>query len=262
MIVRKLLILAMLVAWAWALAAQEFDAQTFTRRIWELTNQARAENGLQPLKRESGLDDLAALHSRNMARDERFDHVDSQGMSVEGRALAYYPEFLQVGIGENLYLIESSKREFDPHRVVQGWLASPGHRANILDTDYTHIGIGICQSGDKLYSTQVFATPLVKILTPLPAKFSPDKEYAVEFEYLSTEPQDEFRCLVATPDPSTQIGIDASTYYEGLMPVTVEWLGARRFRIKLDFRYGPGTYKLQFGWGGFFYPDLYSFTVK
>ncbi len=259
---RRILILALVAVWAWTLAAQEFDAAAFERSLWELTNQARAENGLQPLKMESGLAELAALHSRNMASDGRFDHVDSKGRSVEDRALDHYPEFLQVGIGENLYLLENSARVYEPERVVNGWLASPGHRANILDAEYTHIGIGVCLSGDKLYSTQVFATPLCKILTPLPAKFAPDKEYAIEFEYLSAEPKDEFRCLVATPDPSTQIGIDASTYYEGLMPVTVEWLGAQRFRLKLDFRYGPGTYKLQFGWGGFFYPDLYSFRVK
>ena len=41
--------------------------------------------------------------------------------------------------------------------IVDGWMTSPGHRRNILDPNYTHIGVGVAAREKNCYATQVFA---------------------------------------------------------------------------------------------------------
>lgn len=117
-----------------------------------LVNQSRAENGLAPLKADSQLQQLAAAHSEEMLRLGYFAHIsplhgsptdrfDAAGVeyTVAGENIAYAPT---VDIAE------------------RGLMRSPGHRANILSSEFTRIGIGIIVTpfGTRMF-TQEFAGP-------------------------------------------------------------------------------------------------------
>ena len=101
------------------------------------------------------LDEVAADHARDMARKKYFDHRGSDGSQPKDRVLrAGYKSRLT---GENIALGPESAEE-----VVAGWLASPGHCANIMDPRFQHIGVGIATGHGRgqIYWVQDFGAPL------------------------------------------------------------------------------------------------------
>ena len=107
----------------------------FINRVLELTNAQRLQAGLVPLTLNSKLNNSAQAHSEDMALHDFFDHKGSNGSSMSDRALASGYQFYRLG--ENIAAGYAT-----PEDVVQGWLNSPGHRANILNPNYREIGIG------------------------------------------------------------------------------------------------------------------------
>jgi len=122
------------------------------QEVLDLTNRERQNAGLPPLKHSAKLARAARAHSENMARQGRLDHVlDGKG-PTERLAEAGYTSF---GWGEN---VAAGQRT--PAEALASWLQSPGHRGNILNGNYTEIGVGIAGApGGGLYFTQVFARP-------------------------------------------------------------------------------------------------------
>ncbi|MBW6514458.1 MAG: CAP domain-containing protein [Candidatus Syntrophosphaera sp.] len=244
------------------LGAESVGVEEFERRIFESVNAARAESGIRPLASDPGLVDLARTHSRNMAWQGFFSHRDKQGLQVSQRLEKYHPELLHAGIGENLYYLERSDRKYDPAQIVNGWMNSAEHRANLLQPEYTHTGIGIFLMGNKLYTTQVYAIPILRLLSPLPGKLSRGKSYVLEFEYLSPISGEDLQFLLATPDPKARIRVNDFVYHEGMIPLNVIWRDKTRLSLVLAFPGGKGTYSLQVGWDGYFYTDMLKFRVK
>lgn len=124
------------------------------QRVAELVDEARSEEGLDPLERHDGLDDVARRWS--------------QHLSAEGLDLAHNPTFSEQvpsgwsATGENVGWIDEGGR-LDPGQVAEqlheGWMASPGHRENILRAGFTHVGVGVAHDPDRGYhATQNFAT--------------------------------------------------------------------------------------------------------
>jgi uncharacterized protein YkwD len=111
------------------------SATPFINRVLELTNAQRLQAGLQPLTLNSKLNNAAQAHSQDMALHDFFDHKGSNGSSIGDRAIASGYNFSRLG--ENIAAGYAT-----PEDVVQGWLNSPGHRANILNASYREIGIG------------------------------------------------------------------------------------------------------------------------
>ncbi len=111
------------------------SATPFINRVLELTNAQRLQAGLQPLTLNSKLNNAAQAHSEDMAIHDFFDHKGSNGSSIGDRAIASGYNFSRLG--ENIAAGYAT-----PEDVVQGWLNSPGHRANILNPSYREIGIG------------------------------------------------------------------------------------------------------------------------
>jgi uncharacterized protein YkwD len=109
-----------------------------------LINRERVTRGEQPLRPNSRLRRAAQGHSNSMAFEDYFEHVGPQGQTPLVRLRdAGYISSSRVGyeIGENiawgtLYLAT-------PRAIVAAWMASPGHRANILDPRYRETGIGV-----------------------------------------------------------------------------------------------------------------------
>ncbi|MCG0287891.1 CAP domain-containing protein [Streptomyces sp. PSAA01] len=115
-----------------------------------LTNAERAAARLAPLAPDPRLTAAAQAHSDDMVARDFYSHTGPQGHQPWDRARA--AGAAHRGIGENIACGQRS-----PAEVVRGWMNSPGHRANILKPDFTHIGVGHATgSRAGTYWTQVF----------------------------------------------------------------------------------------------------------
>lgn len=108
-------------------------------KMIELVNKERTERGLSPLKRESELTKVARQHSRDMFVHGYFSHITPQGKDPFDRMHAAHIHFRTAG--ENIALAQSLSIAHN------GLMNSPGHRANILNPAFGHIGIGILDGG-------------------------------------------------------------------------------------------------------------------
>jgi uncharacterized protein YkwD len=123
------------------------------QKLIDLTNEARKKEKLPPLKPNATLFAAARAHSKNMAKKGKMEHK-LDGKQVKERLQdAGYPF---SWYGENIAMSTHPKIE----KVMEGWMNSEGHRANILKDKYTEIGIGIADDGKgRVYYTQVFGRP-------------------------------------------------------------------------------------------------------
>lgn len=238
------------------------DTQQFEQRVLELTNLERVAHGLQPLRLEPGLTELARRHSENMGMHGFFDHVDQDGLRVWERQRKYYPQLLHSAIGENLHRIESGSYKFQPEDVIAGWMASATHSKNVLEPKYSHAGVGVFIMGHKLYTTMISAAPIMKLSADLPELFRVGQSYQLNCEYLSPQPRANFLCSLEMPDPATRIKVNDTVYFEGSLPLNLEWTDDTHFTLTLDFCGGPGDYSLQIGWGDSYYPDMFTFRAE
>ncbi len=103
-------------------------------QILTLVNQERAQAGCQPVTADDRLAELASDFSADMAARGFFDHTDPDGDTPWDRADA-------VGItnlgGENI-----ARGQANAQSVMDSWMNSPGHRANILNCEYKTLGVG------------------------------------------------------------------------------------------------------------------------
>jgi len=105
-----------------------------------LTNENRAENGnLGALTENAKLDQSAAIKLQDMFNKQYFEHVSPSGVGITN--LAQEVGYQYIVIGENLALGNFGSDK----ALVDAWMASPGHRANILNPRYTEIGVAVGQ---------------------------------------------------------------------------------------------------------------------
>ncbi|MFD3619544.1 CAP domain-containing protein [Streptomyces sp. NPDC058676] len=115
-----------------------------------LTNRERARAGLPPLAVDPLLAAAAQAYSTDMAARAFYSHTSPEGTQPWDRAAA--AGSTRRSIGENIACGQRSAAE-----VVEGWMNSPGHRANILKPAFTHIGVGFAGGGPAgTYWTQLF----------------------------------------------------------------------------------------------------------
>lgn len=136
-----------------AVWARPFTPSDLTRtatQVVELTNRERARTGLPPLAVDPVLTSAAQAHSADMVARAFYSHTSPEGRQPWDRAAS--AGSTRRTIGENIACGQRS-----PAEVVDGWMNSPGHRANILKPDFTHIGVGFAGGGPKgTYWTQLF----------------------------------------------------------------------------------------------------------
>jgi uncharacterized protein YkwD len=121
--------------------------------VVRLTNQARQQNGCGALKHDAKLRTAAFGHSADMAAKGYFSHNSPDGRNPGDRIQA--AGFTPIRAwGENIAMGQRTAAD-----VVKAWLDSPGHRANIMNCNFTHIGVGHHTGGSKggPYWTQAFA---------------------------------------------------------------------------------------------------------
>jgi uncharacterized protein YkwD len=108
-----------------------------------LVNAERAANGLRALSEESRLTQASAAFSRRMVAEQFFDHVAPDGSTLVQRLtdVGYISDDVDWSAGENIAWGQGNLST--PRSIVTAWMNSPGHRANILNGDYTQIGLGL-----------------------------------------------------------------------------------------------------------------------
>jgi len=119
-------------------------------QVLTLTNQERQKAGLSPCAgNDSSLNRSARAKSEDMATHNYFSH-DSP---TYGDPFAMMRSFgvQYQSAGENI-----AKGQPSPQEVVTAWMNSPGHRANILNSSFTHIGVGYVVKNGEAYWTQQF----------------------------------------------------------------------------------------------------------
>jgi len=118
-----------------------------------LVNEEREKAGLQPLKLDGELSEAARAHTRDMHDNEFFSHVSSRTGSLRDRL--HRAGITYRAAGENIGMAASIR---DVNRLL---FESPGHRANLLNPEFTHLGLGILAQEDGTFLvTQVFMKPV------------------------------------------------------------------------------------------------------
>lgn len=120
----------------------------YVLRIAELVNEARANAGLKPLTLDKNI--TRAAQVRAVETEKSFSHTRPDGRHFStalGEAGVSYR-----GAGENIAWGQKT-----PEQVMDGWMNSPGHRANILNENFTSIGVGYYQNSNGVnYWSQLF----------------------------------------------------------------------------------------------------------
>ena len=105
-----------------------------------LLNQERAQRGIRPLRRNRRLDLASVRHARAMALRDYFAHGNFVGRIKRAK---YLRGARSWRLGENIAWGSGSLAT--PVEIVDAWMHSPGHRANILNRGFREIGIGIAR---------------------------------------------------------------------------------------------------------------------
>jgi uncharacterized protein YkwD len=137
------------------------DPATADQNLLQQVNGFRQSAGLRALAANAQLMQVAQAHANNMARQDRYGDTDTNGHILDGHDVVW--RVAQVGfrwatLGEN---VAYDYGYYDPAgQLMIQWWNSPEHRANILATKYTVVGIGVATGASgRTYGVMVFATP-------------------------------------------------------------------------------------------------------
>ena len=119
----------------------------YENEVIRLVNEIRVKNGLKALKSDWELSRVARYKSQDMKDNNYFSHTSP----VYGTPFTMIKNF---GISYKSAAENIAKGQTTPQAVVNAWMNSPGHRANILNASYKKIGVGYVADGN--YWTQMF----------------------------------------------------------------------------------------------------------
>ncbi|MFH9089446.1 sigma-70 family RNA polymerase sigma factor [Streptomyces sp. NPDC017673] len=122
-------------------------------QVVALVNKERAAAGCGPVTEDPQLDKAAQGHSDDMAARGYFDHTDPDGAGPGERITA--AGYRWSTYGENI-----AKGQQTPQAVMDSWMNSPGHRANILNCAFKNIGVGVHDGSGGPWWTQAFGAKL------------------------------------------------------------------------------------------------------
>ena len=120
-------------------------------RVVELVNAERAKAGCGAVHTDTRLDNASQGHSADMARRNYFSHTTPEGVDPWERARA---AGYTTPTGENIAMGQRTAEQ-----VMDSWMNSSGHRANILNCDSHAIGMGLARNAEgSIYWTQMFGS--------------------------------------------------------------------------------------------------------
>ncbi|GAA3516589.1 CAP domain-containing protein [Dietzia aurantiaca] len=118
----------------------------YRSQLTDATNAARVANEREPIRVNDALSRVAAGWSGAQARENRMFHNPDVAAQIPPGWRSWSENVLQ------------NYKCATPQQLVDQWMASPGHRANLLRADHTDMGAGVAVAENgKLYATQVFA---------------------------------------------------------------------------------------------------------
>jgi uncharacterized protein YkwD len=156
-----LLIGVLCTAQSWAGQTPTGFTEDVETRVVALTNDLRKQQALRAVQTESHLVDAARYFAGQIAATDKLEH-DADGSTPAERVTKRGYRYCMVA--ENL-AYEFNSTGFTPERLaenfVRGWSESPTHRANMLEPDFTQIGIGVAAGSQRgeYYVVQVFGRP-------------------------------------------------------------------------------------------------------
>lgn len=122
---------------------------TYEKQVTDLVNKERTKRGLNPLTYDWELSRVARYKSQDMKDNNYFSHTSptygTPFQMMKSFGITYKTAGENIARGYNI-----------PESVVNGWMNSSGHRANILNSTYTRIGVGYVKDGN--YWTQMFVS--------------------------------------------------------------------------------------------------------
>ena len=119
----------------------------------DLVNDERAAAGLPPIAWADDVAEVAYHHSYDMDQRDYFSHTNPDGLGPGGRLSAAGVSYSSAG--ENIFW---ASWHASAAEAMEAWMNSSGHRANILRTGWTEMGIGVHQGAGGSWWTQVFVT--------------------------------------------------------------------------------------------------------
>ena len=126
------------------------DVKTMENQVIKLVNQARVNAGLQPFTANWELSRVARYKSQDMANKGYFDHTSPTYGSPFTMMQNFGIKF--TAAGENIAMGQRTAQD-----VMNSWMNSPGHRANILNPSFNQIGVGLAKNSNGMcYWTQQF----------------------------------------------------------------------------------------------------------
>ncbi|WP_414550725.1 CAP domain-containing protein [Anabaena sp. CCY 0017] len=142
-----------------SVAQAQQTQNSVSNQVIQLVNQARSQgrvcgnkrfNAASQVSTNSSLNNAAQVHSSDMAARKKMSHTGSNGSSLGQRATQ--AGYQWRAIAENVAAGQKS-----PSEVVQAWLKSPGHCANIMNSNYNEGGVSAVRGGDGLlYWTMMY----------------------------------------------------------------------------------------------------------
>ncbi|MGF1429910.1 CAP domain-containing protein, partial [Kitasatospora sp. LaBMicrA B282] len=133
-------------------AAEQPSTANYAQQVLDLVNVQRSQHGCGPLTANSKLQAAAQGQSDDMAARQFFDHTNPDGAGPQQRIEA--AGYQWSSWGENI-----ARGQADPGSVMDSWMNSQGHRANILNCDFKEMGVGIHLGPGGPWWTQDFGSP-------------------------------------------------------------------------------------------------------
>jgi uncharacterized protein YkwD len=160
------LLAAALLAWT-PQPATGWDQSAAEATLWQLLNGDRTNNGLPPLAKHSTLVSLARWRSKDMVDRDYFSHT------ILGTNYQVYHWYDSSGLswssgGENIGYNNGYSDADSPIKINEGFMASSGHRANILNPDWSHGGVGAYGKdgvmwGGKIRNIRMYTELFIKL---------------------------------------------------------------------------------------------------
>ena len=202
--------------------------EPLAQRLTELTSEQRREAGLGPLEADPELLPAARAHALDMLERGYNDHVTPDGLEPGDRAALLHRR-LAGRVGENLAGLEGLtaaqlEGQIGPlaAEITDGWMESPGHRENILDTDYTHQAMAAAAKGEDVVVVQLFEARRALLAAPLPLHVGQGETLALEFEqgpglavparYAYARPGQPAQELITLDLSSNEVAVEPGTY--------------------------------------------------
>jgi len=220
-------------------AEGDFD-DDFEATLLELNNLIRARPGLPPLAGDRGLTLAARAHAADMARTGLFDHATAEGFTPAAR-VGLLARDLVGAPGENIAMRLNAAGAVSPDQIMNQWRDSPGHRANLLASGFTHVGYGVLRQGRRVIAVGAYSEVAARLERPAPLRVASADEIAASLSRASPTIRQ-----FSVSEPGGEVL--TTTYVEG-RPPSVLPAGAWQLRPHLS----SGEHRYQVAWGPVFF---------